>query len=57
MTCCPNSDLIEFVQTGPAPSDPVTATNNGEADLYGGEPGLAFWATSCVSGFVNGAFQ
>ena len=51
------SDLIEFVQTGPAPTDPVTATNNGEADIFGGELGLEFWATPWLSGFVNGAFQ
>jgi len=56
-SCCPNSDLMEFVQTGPAPSDSLTATNNGEADLDGGEPGLAFWATPRVSGFVNGVFR
>ena len=51
------SDLIEFVQTGLAPTDPVTATNNGEADIFGGEVGLEFWATSWLAGFVNGAFQ
>ncbi len=51
------SDLIEFVQTGPAPTDPVTATNNGEADIFGGELGVEFWATPWLSGFVNGAFQ
>ncbi|MDH5700791.1 MAG: TonB-dependent receptor, partial [Nitrospirota bacterium] len=51
------SDLIQFVQTGPAPQDPVTATNNGEADIYGGELGFEFWATPWLSGFVNGAFQ
>ena len=51
------SDLIEFVQTGPAPQDPVSAINNGEADIFGGELGLEFWATSWLSGYVNGAFQ
>jgi len=51
------SDLIDFVQTGPTPSDPVTATNNGEADIFGGELGLEYWVTSWISGYVNGAFQ
>jgi len=51
------SDLLEFVQTGPTPADPVTATNNGEADIFGVELGLEFWATPWLSGFVNGAYQ
>ena len=51
------SDLIEFVQTGPAPTDPVTATNNGEADILGVELGMEYWATPWLSGFVNGAYQ
>ncbi len=51
------SDLIEFVQTGPSPTDPVSATNNGEADIFGGELGLEYWVTSWLSGFANGAFQ
>ncbi|MDH5587705.1 MAG: TonB-dependent receptor [Nitrospirota bacterium] len=51
------SDLIEFVQTGPAPTDPVSAINNGEADIFGGELGLEYWVTSWISGYVNGAFQ
>jgi len=51
------SDLIEFIQTGPAPDDPVSAINNGEADVFGGELGFEFLMTSWLSGFGNGAFQ
>lgn len=51
------SDLVEFVQTGPAPQDLVSAINNGEADIFGGELGIEYWATPWLSGFVNGAFQ
>lgn len=51
------SDLVDFVPTGPAPTDPVTASNNGEADIFGGELGLEYWVTPWLSGFVNGAFQ
>lgn len=51
------SDLVDFVPTGPSPTDPVTATNNGEADIYGGELSFEYWATPWLSGYVNGAFQ
>ncbi len=51
------SDLIEFVATGSSPTDPVSATNNGEADIFGVEMGLEYWATPWLSGFVNGAYQ
>lgn len=42
------SDLIEF--TSPTP------TNGGKADIYGGEAGLEFLATSWLTGFVNASY-
>lgn len=32
-------------------------TGNGEADIYGGEAGIEFWATSWLSGFANYSYQ
>ena len=47
------SNLIGF----PAISNPIRAVNIGEVDMYGGESGIEVWATSWLSGFINGAYQ
>ena len=42
------SDLISF--------NAPTPTNGGKADIYGGEAGLEFLATSWLTGFVNASY-
>jgi iron complex outermembrane receptor protein len=51
------SNLISFLPSGPAPSDPVIAANGGVADIYGGEAGFEYLVTSWLSGFVNAAYE
>jgi iron complex outermembrane receptor protein len=50
------SDLsIGGVVTGPTTSTTVNAP--GQADIYGGEAGVEFFAAKWLSGFVNAAYQ
>ncbi|MEK7326439.1 MAG: TonB-dependent receptor, partial [Chloroflexota bacterium] len=46
--------VSDFI-TGAATPDPtiVTLTNTGKADIYGGEAGIEFLATSWLTGFAN----
>ena len=47
--------ISDFISTVPSPSDPslFVPANFGQADLYGGEVGAEFLATSWLTGFVN----
>ncbi len=47
--------LSNFIMGGAPTSDPFlfTFSNQGQADLYGGEVGAEFMATSWLSGFIN----
>ncbi len=47
------SDLIDFVSSGVAITDPVIASNGGNAEIYGGEVGIEFLLTRGLSGFGN----
>lgn len=47
------SNLINFRSVGLI----VTPHNSGEADIYGGEAGIDFLATSWLTGFANLAYQ
>ena len=51
------SDLIEFRNTTGIPTAPVRPVNGGLADLYGGEAGFEWLATSWLSGFANYSYQ
>jgi iron complex outermembrane receptor protein len=51
------SDLIAFRPSGPGLADPVFPINGGNADIYGGEAGIEFLATSWLTGFANYSYQ
>ena len=51
------SDLLAFRPSGPAITDPVLPINGGTADIYGGEAGIEFLATSWLTGFANYTYQ
>ncbi len=51
------SDLIAFRASGPGITDPVLSINGGTADIYGGEAGIEFLATSWLTGFANYSYQ
>jgi len=51
------SDLIEFRNPTGIPSNPAQPINGGLADVYGGEVGLEWLATTWLSGFANYAYQ
>lgn len=51
------SDLITFRNPTNNPLSPSRPMNGGQADVYGGEVGAEFLATSWLSGFANYAFQ
>lgn len=56
------SDLVGQFQITPAappflPPGSFTFQNRGEADIYGGEAGIEFVATSWLSGFANFSYQ
>ena len=51
------SDLIAFRPAGPGLTDPVLPINGGNADIYGGEAGVEFLATSWLTGFANYSYQ
>ncbi len=51
------SDLQQVRATGPAPTDPTTIVNAGLADIYGGEAGAEYLATSWLSLFANYSYQ
>ncbi|MBI5855216.1 MAG: TonB-dependent receptor [Nitrospirae bacterium] len=51
------SDLQQVRATGPAPTDPTTIINTGLADVYGGEAGAEYLATSWLSAFANYSYQ
>ena len=51
------SDLIAFRPAGPGLADPVLPINGGTADIYGGEAGVEFLATSWLTGFANYSYQ
>jgi iron complex outermembrane receptor protein len=56
------SDLIGQFQITPAappflPPGFFTFQNRGQADIYGGEAGLEFWATDWLSGFANFSYE
>ena len=48
------SDLISFQNVSPTLA---TAVNGGEADIYGGEAGIEYLATSWLTGFANYSYQ
>ena len=49
------SDLINF--RGTTPGFAGTVNDPGQADIYGGEAGIEFLATSWLSGFANYAYE
>ncbi len=51
------SDLIEFRNTTGIPTNPSRPVNGGLADIYGGEAGFEWLATSWLSGFANYSYQ
>ncbi|MDH5642458.1 MAG: TonB-dependent receptor, partial [Nitrospira sp.] len=51
------SDLIEFRKTTTNLTDPAQPINGGQADMYGGEAGFEWLATSWLSGFANYSYQ
>jgi iron complex outermembrane receptor protein len=51
------NDLIEFRNASGIPTDPSRPVNGGVADIYGGEAGIEWLATSWLSGFVNYSYQ
>lgn len=51
------SDLIEFRNPTGIPSNPTRPINGGLADIYGGEAGVEWLATSWLSGFANYSYQ
>ncbi|HMS82272.1 MAG TPA: TonB-dependent receptor [Nitrospira sp.] len=51
------ADLITFRNPTSNPLNPVRPMNGGIADVYGGEVGTEFLATSWLSGFANYAYQ
>lgn len=51
------SNLQQPRATGPAPTDPTTVINTGLADIYGGEAGFEYLASSWLSVFANYSYQ
>ena len=52
--------ITSLVAGGSLQISPNAITNdnvNGQADIYGGEAGIEFWATSWLSGFANYSYQ
>ena len=51
------TDLIEFRNPTGIPTNPSRPMNGGLADVYGGEAGFEWLATSWLSGFANYSYQ
>ncbi len=52
--------ITSLIAGGSVQISPNAITNgnvNGQADIYGGEAGIEFWATSWLSGFANYSYQ